>query len=194
MDNIKRKFIMLRTDDETKELYKRAAKESGHESVSAWLRFLIFKALRKIKKEGLMVFVCLLFSSGAFAFEVDLSLIKKIESGGCQSPCVGDSGLALGEFQLHKGAVSDASRYLRASHSHQDALEPKKAWILANAYINGVIPSYLGHYGLNDTLENRLTAYNMGISAVKKGLSASRYIKKYKNLERGKHGTKSGTA
>ena len=130
-----------------------------------------------------------LWASSAFAFEVDLSLIREIESGGCKSPCVGDSGLALGEFQLHKGAVSDASRYLRASYSHQDALEPKKAWILANAYLNGVIPSYLRHYGLKDDLTNRLTAYNMGIGAVKKGLSASKYVTKYKNLERKKHGT-----
>ena len=124
-----------------------------------------------------------LVSFPVHAETVNLNIISQIESSGNAS-AIGDRGLALGLFQLHAGAVKDASRALNVAYKHRDALDPKTARVIADAYINQVIPSYLKHYRLKDTLENRLTAYNMGIGAVKAGKVSKKYVQKYKKLER----------
>ena len=114
--------------------------------------------------------------------KIDLSAIQRIESQGCKSPCIGDSGKALGIFQLHAGVIKDYNRAHNTKISHRMALLSDTALIVANWYLNTKIPQYLAFYKLPDTLENRLSAYNMGIGSVLKGKSATSYIKKYKEL------------
>lgn len=136
-----------------------------------------------VKFTSTVMLVLLAFGGNALAqnCSVNLEAIRFIESSG-RANAIGDGGKALGLFQLHAGAVCDASRFLGKKYSHKEALEPSTALILADAYLNKVIPRYLKHYGLKDTLENRLTAYNMGIGAVIKGKIATSYIKKYKQF------------
>lgn len=123
---------------------------------------------------------------GAFGAEtgqpVDMGKIAHIESSGCKN-LVGDNGKALGCYQLHKGVVAEYNQYKRALYRHDDAMRPDIGLKIANWYMNTRIPAMLKHYGKPDTLENRLTAYNMGIGAVIKGKRATNYIKKYRGLK-----------
>ena len=118
-----------------------------------------------------------------FAQEIDLRAIAKIESAGCKAPCIGDNGKAIGIYQIHKGVVADFNRIgpRRSLQplSHLDMKSDKEAGIVADWYLNVEIPRLLKHYGLPDSLDNRLTAYNMGIGRVKEGKRASKYIAKY---------------
>lgn len=117
------------------------------------------------------------------AVTVNMSALRQIESGG-DSGAIGDHGKALGAFQIHKAVIDDfnakASNKLLQPLSHKDVLRPEIGEIVANWYINQRIPRMLRAFGLQDSLENRLTAYNMGIKAVKKGKVAKEYIRRYK--------------
>lgn len=110
---------------------------------------------------------------------VNMEALCEVESG-CRSFAIGDGGRALGAFQLHAGAVKDVNSLLKTNYSHDEAMDEAKGRAIADAYVNKVIPHYLRHYRLPDTLENRLTAYNRGLKAVKKGQTASAYIQRYR--------------
>lgn len=116
----------------------------------------------------------------SYAQDVDMSKIAIIESSG-NSKAVGDNGQAFGLYQIHKAVVTDYNANKGQNLRHSDMFNPVLAHKVADYYINTLIPRYLRHYGLADTVENRLTAYNMGIKAVKQGKLAKAYIKKYKS-------------
>ena len=130
----------------------------------------------------LIIMVCI--AQTAQASMVDLKALAMVESSG-NPAAVGDKGRALGLFQAHAGCVSDVNRALGTKYSHRDVLDPEVAVVVASAYLEGVIPGYLKHYGIKDTLENRLTAYNMGIGAVVKGKKATKYISAYRRYANG---------
>lgn len=130
----------------------------------------------------LLLFFVICPLQGAFGAEtdntVDMRKIAYIESSGCKN-MIGDKGKALGCYQLHKGVVIEYNQYKLASYKHKDVMRPDIGLLIANWYMNKRIPAMLRHYKQPDTLENRLTAYNMGIKAVVKGKMASAYINKY---------------
>lgn len=116
---------------------------------------------------------------------VDMNKIAMIESSGCKN-LVGDGGLALGCYQIHKSVVDDFNKYNPDNedfYSHNDMLNSLYAYVVADWYMNNRIPQMLRHYKKPDTLENRLTAYNMGIGSVVKGKVATKYINKYKGMK-----------
>lgn len=60
--------------------------------------------------------------------------------------------------------------------------EPQKAGRVAEWYLNNRIPALLKHYGYQDTVRNRLIAYNAGVGALKRKNLPSEtvaYINKY---------------
>lgn len=113
---------------------------------------------------------------------VDMGKIAYIESSGCKN-MIGDNGKALGCYQLHKGVVAEYNQYKRALYRHDDVMKPDIGFKIADWYMNTRIPAMLRHYKQPDTLENRLTAYNMGIGAVIKGKRAVKYIEKYNRVK-----------
>lgn len=121
-------------------------------------------------------------STGASAStEVSLSAIAQIESS--NNPlAVGDGGKALGMFQLHQGVVDEYNRYHNTLYSHKDALRREISRKMAYWYLHVRIPQMLRYFKVSDSLENRLTAYNMGIVAVRKGRKAHSYIRKYQAI------------
>lgn len=118
------------------------------------------------------------FQGKNVSISVDMRKIAYIESSGCKN-LVGDNGKALGCYQLHSGVVAEYNQYRKASLKHSDVMNRETGLIVASWYMNKRIPAMLRHYKQPDTLENRLTAYNMGIGAVIKGKRASKYIDKY---------------
>lgn len=139
--------------------------------------------LRGLKTLTILLFLvisCRLWD--ALAFEVNLAAIQSIESSGCKNPCIGDSGKALGVFQLHQAVVTDYNRIHNTSYLHQDALDSTISLKIANWYLTSEIPRLLRHFKQPINLETVLTAYNMGVGNVIKGKRATNYISKYRRL------------
>lgn len=117
-------------------------------------------------------------------YGIDLSAIAQIESSG-NPKAIGDGGKALGKFQLHKAVVDEYNRFHNASYLHKNALDAHISEQIASWYLHKRIPQLLRHFKQPITLENVLTAYNMGIGNVIKGKRATRYINRYRRLTHG---------
>jgi len=124
----------------------------------------------------------------AFGSEIDMEIIKQIESGGDASATspVG----AIGLFQLlPKGAIAEWNNY-----HPKEQYEPKELYDVelnkkvAEWYLLKRIPQMLRHYGIKDTIENRIVAYNAGINYLRLGKSLPKetkdYLQKYEELRR----------
>lgn len=112
---------------------------------------------------------------------ISLHAIGLIESSG-NSKAVGDGGKALGKFQLHQSVVDEYNRFHNTSYLHKNALDAHISEQIASWYLHKRIPQLLRHFKQPITLENILTAYNMGIGNVIKGKRATNYITKYRRL------------
>ncbi len=126
---------------------------------------------------------------------VDLEIIKQIESGGDPHAYNKRSG-ATGLYQITPICLEDFNRFshLRPSHKgilYDLAMEAmyKPIWNLtvADWYITERIPQLLKNYGIEDTLDHRLIAYNWGAKKLRNYLRGEgklpketrNYIKKY---------------
>jgi len=71
----------------------------------------------------------------------------------------------------------------------EDMLQPPIAEKVCDFYLNDEIPRLLKHYGLPDTVDNRLRCWNWGVGNLyRKGMNnapkeTKDYIKKYHELE-----------
>lgn len=113
-----------------------------------------------------------------------MAIVAQIESSS-QPSAVGDGGKALGLYQLHEAVIIDYNKRHKARYTHRDALKPEIAAKIADWYLNTEIPRLLRHFKLQDTLTNRIWAYNGGIGNVVKGRLSpvtKAYLKKYEKL------------
>lgn len=119
---------------------------------------------------------------------VNMDVIKEIEGGGCRSnaSCIGDNGLAVSYWQLHKGVIDDYNRAFGTKYMAKIRENEEKAKHIANWYMNFSIPKMLKHKGTPVTLESQLTAWNMGIGNAWKGRVATAYVNKYKSIAKRK--------
>ncbi len=115
--------------------------------------------------------------------KIDLSAIAKIESSG-NPLAIGDNGKAIGMYQLHKAVVIDYNKATGSNYRHKDMLDASIANKVANWYF-GDLARMLRYYGKPVTVENVLTAYNIGIGKAVKGCKAVKYIAKYNRLTKG---------
>jgi len=118
---------------------------------------------------------------------IDMNKIAEIESSNV--PDVRDSSRgARGLCQIIRCTWEEMVIKLGKDWSWEEAHDPEKNKIIANYYLNIEIPRLLKHFGLVDTIENRLASYNWGIGNLKnKGLENAPqetldYIEKYKSL------------
>lgn len=158
-----------------------------------WCKLLMLNRLQCILCQQLRLCRMLLVHIGFLGFvllgampeclgqDVSLPIIAQIESSG-RADAIGDGGKALGLYQLHSACITDFNKRHKTAYSHKDALNPDIASKIANWYANYEVPRLLRHFKQSDTLENRLTAYNMGVGAVIKGKRAISYINKYRRL------------
>ena len=82
-----------------------------------------------------------------------LDAIARIESH-CDPNAVGDSGRALGAYQIHHAYWQDGTELLGADWPHRDAADPKKA--------RRVVKAYLLHYGRGKSLLEMARIHNGG--------------------------------
>jgi hypothetical protein len=147
--------------------------------------------------------------------EVDISAIISIESSGDPYAYNKGSG-CIGLMQINpKGALADwnessgrtnAEYFMPAGHyppmafstsfkiyNAGDMYDPVKNVEVGTWYITEKIPQYLKSYGIKDTIEHRILAYNWGIGKLRKWYKAGSnykdlpkesrdYIKKYRRL------------
>ena len=122
----------------------------------------------------------------AHALEVDLDKIATIESSN-NPKAYNPITEAYGLYQITAPCLTDfntAHQY--ESYTLNDMFDPIKSRKVAEWYMNYKIPKYLKHYEIEDTIENRLRAYNSGIGTVVKGKlpdETKNYIKKYKEAK-----------
>ena len=116
------------------------------------------------------------------ADEIDMSIIAQIESSNNPDAYNEVSG-ATGMYQITIPALADFNNYHKKSkYTLSEMFVPKKGYSVASWYMNTRIPQLLKHYGYEDTIDNRLIAYNWGISNTSKPLckETRNYIRKYR--------------
>jgi HAMP domain-containing protein len=104
------------------------------------------------------VAVCLWAPAGTRAAEVDpmerlLDAIAQVESRNDPN-AVGDSGRAIGVYQIHRPYWQDGTRILGVDWSYRDASDPAKA--------RQVVRAYLQHYGRDRNLIDMARIHNGG--------------------------------
>lgn len=122
--------------------------------------------------------------------QIDLSAIASIESSGNPSAINRADNGGIGSYGLHQlspYAIADFNKRHKTSFKPSDCLKAATSTRIANWYVNEEIPRLIAYYAkknhkIVDSVETRLTAYNMGIGAVVKGKTAKLYISKYRRL------------
>jgi len=152
-----------------------------------------------------IIFIILGTLLTAFGEEIDIPAIIQIESAGNTYAISEDN--CIGLMQLSKSVVDDFNKYsgyksinsgwypLPISHNCNMLCNGRANKDIGIWYINIRIPQLLKYYKLEDTIEARLACYNAGIGTYLKYKQGKikklpaetiNYIRKYKNLTRGK--------
>jgi len=141
----------------------------------------------KIWLSRIAVVVALLFvlALWAFAEEVDMSIIAQIESSS-NPMAISYKGAKYGRglCQISEVCLKEYNEYTFCpDYTVEELFIAKVNLKIADWYMNKRIPSMLRYYGVEDTVDNRLWAYNAGIGRVVNGVmpeETKRYIEKYK--------------
>ena len=121
--------------------------------------------------------------------DINMDVIAQIESSGNPLAVNKTSG-AIGLHQImpkgKKGALDEWNNFHpKERHNNEDLYDKNVNSKIAHWYMNDRIPKMLKHFKHQDTPENRLIAYNAGISRVgkKHPKESSDYIKKYNTAQ-----------
>jgi hypothetical protein len=111
---------------------------------------------------------------------VDLDAIAQIESSGCKNKISTRPGdPSFGCHQITPPTLQEFNSYNKKFYTKNDLLNDAISYEVAEWYLNKRIPQMIRYFGKPDTLENRLIAYNAGISYVKTGKPIPSITKKY---------------
>jgi hypothetical protein len=130
----------------------------------------------------LAIFIFLMVQSRAQAEEIDLDKIETIESSG--NPLAHNKrDDSRGLYQITPVCLKEYNNFHVKKHSMNDLWSPSINKEIAVWYLTVRIPQMLKHYGIEDTAENRIVAWNAGISYLVKNKPLPKitqdYIKKY---------------
>lgn len=98
------------------------------------------------------------------ATEIDIPRIIRIESGGDPN-AVGSKG-ERGLMQIRQTTWIDTVKKMGKDWSWDEAFDPDKNVAVGTYYMNVEIPRLLQHYGIPDSTNARIAAYNMGAKAL----------------------------
>lgn len=157
-------------------------KESGMEEEKEW--FNLSFVVTYVFVVAFWFMVLFFFCFNAHAEEVNMSRIAMIESNG--NPLAWNKAEdGRGLFQVNPICLREWNNFHpRDQHTPDDLFRAHVNAKIADWYINRRIPAMIKHYGKPDTIENRIIAYNAGISYVVNGKEipqiTKNYIKKYR--------------
>jgi len=129
-------------------------------------------------------FVALFVVCQANAEVIDMDKIAMIESSG--NPLAHNKrDDSRGLFQITKICLKEWNMYHPDNqYTMKDLWYPTVNRLIADWYLNKRIPQMIKHYGVDDTVENRIIAFNAGISYLVNGKEipqiTKNYIKKYR--------------
>lgn len=115
---------------------------------------------------------------------INIAIIAQIESSNNPNAYNNKSG-TIGLCQITKPVLADFNKAFKRHYDINDLYIEQVNIMIAEWYLNTKIPQYLKHYGIEDSIRNRLWAYNAGIGKVKKGIMPQEtkdYIIKYEDL------------
>jgi len=118
---------------------------------------------------------------------IDLSKIAEMESGGDPKAENSRTG-ARGLHQVVKSTWEEMTQKMGVDWSWDEAFNEEANKDVADYYMNIEIPRLLKHFDIEDTVENRLAAYNWGVGNLHRlGIDKAPqetldYIEKYKSL------------
>lgn len=117
--------------------------------------------------------------------DIDMSIISTIESSNNPKAHNNNSG-ATGLCQITQPALSEFNHHFHKNYSLISMYDENRNLLVADWYMNNRIPAMLKYYGIEDSIENRLWAYNAGIGNVVRNImpmETKNYINKYKRME-----------
>lgn len=140
------------------------------------------KCLWFVIKITVIALILFFAAKGAFGQEINgqptleqlLDAIAQVESN-CNDLAIGDSGKAIGRFQIHKSYWIDGTAYLKVSWPYSDVKDVVKA--------RQVVRAYLAQYatkkrlGRIPTLEDMARIHNGGPDGYKKAATKKYWIK-----------------
>jgi soluble lytic murein transglycosylase-like protein len=93
---------------------------------------------------------------------------------------------AVGLYQIAPICLKDYNQYHKLKYTTKELYNGNINYTIANWYMNKRIPKLLKHYNINDTVNNRLIAYNAGINYLRTNkqlpTETINYIDKYNRL------------
>lgn len=127
--------------------------------------------------------VLLIGCQAAQAEEIDMDKIMMIESSG--NPLAHNKkDNSIGLYQITPICLAEFNMFHKTEqYRESDLWNPVVNFKIADWYINNRIPKMLKYYKVEDTVENRIWAYNAGIGNVVKGRMpeiTKNYIRKYR--------------
>lgn len=111
-----------------------------------------------------------------------LYVISMVESGANPNVKNGDSGLAVGMYQIHKGYVADVNRVYKTNYTHDDMRDVSKAEDVVIKYLTYWGKRYEINTGKQATAETYFRLHNGGCHFYKKSHLTDRYWEKCKNI------------
>lgn len=138
-----------------------------------------------MKKIILIIAVLIIFVKISYAFEVDLKKIAMIESSNnplAISYTKGFDGrlkpLARGLCQIMPITLQEYNQRNNTKLVLEDLFNAEISKMISNWYYNKIIPEYFRAYKIQDTIENRLVAYNWGVGNLRKYLRGEKTLPK----------------
>lgn len=117
---------------------------------------------------------------------IDISVISQIESSNDPS-AYNKSSHAIGLCQITPVVLKEFNKFNGTHYDLNSLFIDQVNLLVADWYMNYRIPSMLEHFGIADTVRNRLWAYNAGIGNVVKHRmpkETKKYIAKYEMLSK----------
>jgi hypothetical protein len=117
------------------------------------------------------------------AHAIDMNIVKQIESSG-RADAYNAKSQARGLYQITPICLQEWNNFHRKEqYTKKDLFNPVVNEKIARWYMLVRIPQMLRHYKVADTIENRIIAWNAGISFAIKGVvpaETKAFICKYK--------------
>jgi hypothetical protein len=126
--------------------------------------------------------------SVAHAEIIDMNAIAQIESSGNPQAYNPQDG-AIGKYQITAVVLKEYNNYHTQKFTRKDLYNEHINFEIASWYMRVRIPQMLVYYRLPLTTENKIIAWNAGISNARKGripAITKQYLAKYARLQKGR--------
>ena len=132
---------------------------------------------------SIALLIVLLACSSALSATIDLDVIKIIESSG-NPLAYNKTDQSIGLYQITPICLKEWNNFNpKEQHTKADLWIPAINEKIADWYLNKRIPQMIKYYGKEDSIRNRIIAYNAGINYVRTGKPIPKitklYLKKY---------------